>query len=118
MSMALTVNHIQKFWCDNTHNPLEMEGFLLCDYMVCNDGFMMSIQASAFHYCHPRELLPDGSYTHWEIAHGKDDLLLSEYSDGSIAAYVPTHIVNRVIENHGGVAVNSIPLLRRGNRNA
>jgi hypothetical protein len=45
----------------------------------------------------------------WEImCMGDNDPLLVDYDSGSgVAAYVPTDIVNRVIQSHGGLAENS-----------
>lgn len=118
MSNALVpYNFIQHFWvAEHIVNPYGalppslgmIQPMVLCNWVICADNFTMSVQASAYHYSEPREYLPDGSYSRWEImCMGDNDPLLVDYDDGSIFAYVPTEIVNRVIQSHGGLAENS-----------
>ena len=39
-----------------------------CEWIGINDKLCLSIQASAMHYCIPRELVPLDEYTHFELA--------------------------------------------------
>ena len=71
--------------------------------IVCNDGFRMSVQASEFHYCTPRENF--GPWTHFEIGYpSHNEPSLEEYSDGDdIYGWVPRKVIDQIIENHDGV---------------
>jgi hypothetical protein len=70
-----------------------------------NDGTYVSVQASEFHYCEPRENDVEKYYTvevfNWPIGdtyfhdHGGDE--------DNPAAFVPVGIVNFYIEKHGGI---------------
>ena len=78
----------------------------------CVDGFSMSVQASSFHYCTPRENYTEfwsevevgfpseveGKLVQW--AENLDDLT------GTVYGYVPVKIVVDVINSHGGVPSN------------
>lgn len=79
--------------------------------LVCNDGFHVSVQASKFHYCYPRED-DQPAYFEFELgmpsehpgdelasyAEDKDDLLSTVYG------YVPADVVQRLVDSHGGIA--------------
>lgn len=90
--------------------------------VVCADGFTMSVQASSFHYCHPR--VDDAAfYTHYEVGFPseREALLLPfmerqyEYPDeggegvdvtdptNTVYAGVPVEVVAAVIQKHGGL---------------
>lgn len=101
------MNTIQEYWVNNqiSNSPVAffLPGFVLCERVVCKDGFTMSVQASEYHYCTPREVLKDGSYTNWEIMCNHDELLGEDESE-DVYAYVPTETVNALIEKHGGFA--------------
>lgn len=83
-------------------------------HITCLDGFKMSVQASNFHYCNPREDLMDGEYDEVEIGFPsqKEDLIM-EYAEcpdeptDTVYGWVPVEIVNEVIEKHGGI-INQI----------
>ena len=76
---------------------------------VCKDGFSMSVQASEFHYCEPRNNA--GPYTHLEVGFPSDyeELLLpyaEMYMDGEdtgIYPRVPAEVVEAIISKHGGL---------------
>ena len=77
--------------------------------IICNDGFSVSVQASEFHYCLPRN--NDGPHTHVEVGFpsDKEELLLpyaESYNDGEdtgIYPRVPVEIVEAIIKKHGGL---------------
>lgn len=79
-------------------------------YIVCADGFTMSVQASSYHYCKPRS--DDANvYTHVEIGYPSavEPALMPYVEDASaptdtVYAYVPVEVVDIVIESHGGMA--------------
>lgn len=65
----------------------------------------LSIQASAFHYCIPRDNI--GPWTHVEVAvwGGMPEILkpFFEGIPGGVCGYVPIERVNYLIHKHGGV---------------
>lgn len=106
-------NKIQEYWLQHrivNKYPGIRETFVMCPRLVCKDGFNMSVQASSGHYCTPRDYLKDGSYSAWEIGFPSEseDLILEWVEDPetptqTVYAYVPTDIINQVIEKHGGL---------------
>ncbi len=93
--------------------------------IICEDGFTMSIQASANHYCQPRQnffevekesgsnefetVIDYNIYTHFEIGFPSEgEPLLIEYAEdisdltGTVYGYVPKELIEKVIEKHGG----------------
>ena len=82
------------------------------DYIVCNDGFRFSCQASENHYCSPKKNgLPAKDYKLWEIGYpSKPDHAILPYIEdedrdatGSVYPYVPTDAVIDLIVKHGGL---------------
>ncbi len=76
----------------------------------CADGFEVSIQASEFHYCAPR----DNSGQYWEVELGFPTMepteeiipFAEDQNDltGTVYGYVPIELVDALIESHGGLA--------------
>ncbi|HHX70955.1 MAG TPA: hypothetical protein GX708_23260 [Gallicola sp.] len=79
-------------------------GFIPRPRIVCMDGFSMSVQASEYAYCYPRENKLD-KYETVEVGYTseKDILLPNEYDE--IYAYIPIEIVQEIIEKHGGINI-------------
>jgi hypothetical protein len=82
---------------------------------VCRDGFTMSVQASAYHYCSPRvDGLPKRRYTAFEVGFPSQvEPLLLPYMEppgkgkgpcDTVYGYVPAYVVRKVVKKHGGVA--------------
>lgn len=73
--------------------------------IVCKDGFTMSVQASRFHWCSPREDEAE-LYTHVEVGFpSQEEETLAPYAHGEdVFGYVPVDIVWAIIVKHGGVA--------------
>ena len=76
--------------------------------VTCKDGFSVSIQASARHYCLPR--VDEGPWTHVELGYpSQPDPLISGYAEdfGDLTQtaypYVPQEVVSCLIQSHGGV---------------
>ena len=78
------------------------------------DGTVVSVQASAFHYCTPRENAAP-AYTHVEVASFGNPLPeLAEYSEGLadpgdpiavwVYPYTPAEKVEGLIASRGGLA--------------
>ena len=81
----------------------------------CADGFSMSVQASRFNYCTPRE---DNArmYEAVEVGFPSDyESLLVEYAEdkenytGTVYGYVPSDVVTLVCIKHGGVTAGQLP---------
>ena len=80
--------------------------------VVCSDGFRMSVQASEYAYCYPRE----NTGPHYEFEVGfpseKEELLMEwaetpEAPTETVYGYVPADVIDEVIKKHGGFAKNS-----------
>ena len=86
----------------------KVDGHVVMELVRCKDGFTMSVQASEYHYCIPRN--NDGPWTHVEVGFPSDreELLMpyaedSEHPTETVYAYVPVEVVEKVIEKHGGL---------------
>lgn len=84
-------------------------------WVICKDGFTVSIQASEHHYCTPRV---NGAEMYETVELGfpnMEDPLIIDYAEepecptGTVYGYVPVHIVCSLIEKHGGI-VNLKPV--------
>ena len=73
---------------------------------VCPDGFTVSVQASAYHYCSPR----DSRGPWFEVECGFPSEAVPEWSDyaedpddhiGTVFGYVPLDKVISVLDRHG-----------------
>lgn len=97
------------------NNYRETEGLLgkaipmVTPAVVCKDKFMMSVQASSYTYCNPRE---DKAWPYKNVEIGfpnqKEELIMKYAEDPNdptetVYAHVPVEIVNKVIEKHGGL---------------
>ena len=83
-------------------------GDLCCPGIECADGFEMSVQASSYHYCTPRNSV--GPWTHVEVGFPSERVeVLMPYAEdtfeptSTIYAQVPINVVEYVITSHGGV---------------
>lgn len=77
--------------------------------VVCADGFKMSVQASKFHYCSPRD--SHGPWVSVEVGFPSERVdAFMPFIDGgqgespteNVYGYVPIEIVARAIDDHGG----------------
>ena len=85
------------------------------EYVVCKDGFRMSVQANEWAYCTPR-MSYAGWYTEVEVGFPteREELLMPYVEDESrptdtVYGYTPTHVIARVLEKHGGVVSGELP---------
>ena len=77
-----------------------------CKPIVCKDGFRMSVQASAGHYCSPKN--DTGPYVSVEVySDGSEPLLKAD--DGGISGWTPAKVVMDVIVKHGGIRSGELP---------
>lgn len=79
--------------------------------VVCADGFTMSVQASASHYCSPRD--SKGPWDQVEIGFPSERVEAfmpyvenAEDPTGTVYGWVPIELVIAAIAYHGGFAVN------------
>ena len=82
-------------------------------YVICKDGFKMSVQAGQSLYSDPKD-----DADHYEEAEigfpSAEESLLTSYAEDSEAlcdtvyGYVPCSIIDEVIEKHGGIDENGI----------
>ena len=97
------------------------------DYVVCADGFTISVQASEKHYCSPRANGAEVIYGRVEIGYPSEhEPEFDEYVEklehatidwtGSVYGWVPSDIVALVIAKHGGMVSGQIPKLGYINR--
>ena len=82
--------------------------------ITCADGFSVSIQASASHYCQP--CTNDATYTHLELGFPSEaESSLMEYADSygepteTVYTYVPADTILRILESHGGIVEGTLP---------
>lgn len=78
-------------------------------YIHCADGFEISVQASAIHYCIPRK---DNAKFYEKVELGfpnhKDDLII-DYAETpdkpteTVYSFVPIELVEELIQKHGGI---------------
>lgn len=88
--------------------------------VVCADGFEMSVQASAAHYCEPRRddaaeysCVEVGfpSECEWELMPWAED---PDTPTGTVYSYVPVTAIRSVIEKHGGMVKGELPPMTKG----
>ena len=86
--------------------------------VVCKDGFVMSVQASSYHYSQPKDLVDE--YLEFEIGfpNQEEPLIMSYCEDtdkpcDTVYGYVPTEIVEQVIDKHGGFDFDAIRTLNK-----
>lgn len=79
-------------------------------WIVCEDGFKVSVQASSFHYCSPMENLLDRDYEKVELGFPSvEDSLIIDYAEDpddptqSVYGWVPIEVVEELVEKHGGI---------------
>ena len=77
----------------------------LTPHVMCQDGFTMSVQAGQNLYSNPKDVAD--SYETVEVGYpSEDESSLEDYADGTgVYAYVPSSIVDEIIEKHGGIDV-------------
>jgi hypothetical protein len=102
---VLSINDWHRIEADKCRSP----DHPIVRRLECNDGFVMSVQASAGHYCSPRENRA-WPYSAFEIGYpsSKEQLIAKfaetpgKYTD-TVYGYVPTGVVESVIKKHGGI---------------
>lgn len=109
----LSISHepIVKWFLRQPNSYYENDmGVHLIEWLICKDGFTMSVQASTFHYCTPRET-GKYNYSAFEVGYPSEvEPLLMEWAEeydkptDTVYAWVPAEVIDEVIEKHGGFA--------------
>ena len=73
--------------------------------ITCADGFSMSVQASRTHYSSPRMNHAE-AYSSVEVGFPSE---AEQSPTGTVYGWGPTHIVNAVVEKHGGIVNGELP---------
>lgn len=101
---------MQKYWRKHARSRPFKNGYHVVPPITCKDGFTMSVQASKFHYCSPRDLLPAGNYAAWEVGFPSErEEALMSYAEQpntpteTVYGRVPTSVIDALIEKHGGI---------------
>lgn len=107
------MNALSKYIIDKRSEPDDAVPPLLCrpvTPLLCRDGFSISVQASEYHYCSPRD--NDGPWTAFEcgfpskpvpeLREWKEELEEDAPDEECIFAYVPWSAIMLTIEKHGG----------------
>ena len=85
-------------------------------YVVCKDGFEMSVQAGQSLYSEPRDVAD--SYEEAEVGYpSEEEYLFAKYAEDeenlcdTVYGYVPCSIIDEVIEKHGGIDESKIEVI-------
>ena len=85
-------------------------------YVICKDGFEMSVQAGQSLYSDPRDVVD--SYEEAEIGYpSEEESLITSYAEDNenlcdtVYGYVPCSIIDQVIDKHGGIDESKIKTL-------
>ena len=105
MELAKLIPILQKF--------KKYSGNRLWPAIKCKDGYIVSIQASEFHYCFPRE---NGlnEYEALEVGYPSENTPeFYPYADGpeetaEVFGYVPIEVIQQVLDSHGGIVSNTL----------
>lgn len=91
-----------------THKEKQNSREWVVPTITCKDGFNLSVQASEYHYCSPRE--KQGPWYQVEVGFpSQKPELITDYAEnaddptGTVYGYVPVELVNQLIALHGGI---------------
>lgn len=80
--------------------------------IVCRDGFTLSVQANQFAYCSPRS--NNGPWTQVEVGYpsAPPEFIMefadeADYPTDTIYAFVPIDYVQKLVDFHGGIAIDA-----------
>ena len=82
-------------------------------HVICNDGFIMSVQAGQSLYSTPKD--DAKRYKAVEIGYpSEEEVMIKSFAEDpddlcdTVYGFVPTKIVDTIIKNHGGIDENAI----------
>lgn len=80
--------------------------------VICKDGTFLSVQCGYGYHCEPEEnSLQLKEYESFEVRGELEDTELSAYldaNDNNQFGYVPTEVIDKVVEKHGGLDIVAI----------
>lgn len=79
--------------------------------VICKDGYFMSVQAGMFMNSSPEEDLEDFGYDCVEVYSSEEDTTELQWfanSSKDTFGYVPTEVVDKIINKHGGLDEEAI----------
>jgi hypothetical protein len=86
----------------------DKNGYCFRPRIYCKDGFSLSVQGSAGHYCSPR--VTCNSYSTLEVGFpSSEEIDLIPYAEspdnptGTVYGWTPIGIIDKIIESHGGI---------------
>lgn len=82
--------------------------------IVCADGLSLSVQASTYSYCSPRENIGPWNQVEVGFPSSKVDEIMSYAEDPNdptetVYGWVPIRLVEEIIESHGGIVEKPEP---------
>lgn len=90
------------------HHDRRHLDFRSCPPVVCADGLTLSVQASRYHYCAPRD--SEGPWFKVEVGFPSAECPeLMEWCESpesptqTVYGYVPIEVVEKLIDAHGGI---------------
>lgn len=88
----------------------EEYGYCIRPKVICNDGFSISVQGSASHYCRPRKT--QDWYDALELGYpSEEELSIMEYAENkstptdTVYSCVPIEVIEEIIIKHNGVNI-------------
>jgi len=120
-SPAILEGYLQR-WLSPDSRKRESCGLTVldvCPRIVCFDGFSMSVKASEYSYCAPRNNFGPWSEVEVGFPSAESKFLMPYAEDEScptdtVYGYVPLSVVVEVIIEHGGLSVLRNPFADRG----
>ena len=89
-----------------------------CPYVICKDGFKMSVQVGQSNYSTPKDNV--NNYEEAEVGYpSEEETLIARYAEDStrlcdtVYGFVPCTLIDRVIEKHGGIDEEKSTLLSK-----
>lgn len=107
--VAVLTRHFTQ-WMQESIPAGHTDKFQQSPRLILANGVCLSIQASEYHYCLPRETLPYSQYNEFEVGFPSEEIeALMPYCDDSsrpsesVYPYVPLEVLDAYIASVGGV---------------
>lgn len=89
----------------------EGKEYQIRNIIFCKDGFNVSVQGSAGHYCQPRYDVKE--YSSLELGFPSEkEILINQYAENvenpteTVYGYVPIDVIEKVIKKHKGIDID------------
>lgn len=107
--VAVLTKHFTQ-WMQESIPAGYVDKFQQSPRLILANGVSLSIQASEYHYCTPRETLPYSQYTEFEVGFPSEEIeALMPHCDDcenpteTVYGYVPIEVLDAYIASVGGV---------------